>query len=162
MGGIRSSEYSAKKFHPIDINILDANADLVFNVFCKVQDTSEDRFVLYASKKPRYRDKVRELLQSPDFMEELFIHKDDLSLYFDHATNSLRDYVLNSDASPEKKMEKVYDLSRNVTRRFFDANSSPEILRGSDQVVDLMEKCLSNNELGFYGLDPTPEKQSKC
>jgi len=101
---------------------------------------------------------VRELLQSPDFMEDLFIHEDDLSLYFDHATNSLRDYVLNSDASPEKKLEKVYDLSRDVTRRFFDANSSPEILRGSDQVVDLMEKCLSNNELGFYGLDPTPEK----
>ena len=93
MGGIRSSEYSAKKFHPIDINILDANADLVFNVFCKVQDTSEDRFVLYASKKPRYRDKVRELLQSPEFLEELYIHEDDLTLYFKHATNSLREYI---------------------------------------------------------------------
>jgi hypothetical protein len=151
-------EESVENFHPIDINIFDKNTDLVFNIFYKAQDASEDRFVLYASKEPRYRDKVRELLQSPDFMEDLFIHEDDLSLYFDHATNSLRDYVLNSDASPEKKMEKVYDLSRDVTRRFFDANSSPEILRGSDQVVDLMEKCLSNNELGFYGLDPTPEK----
>ena len=92
-GGIRSSEYSAKKFHPIDINILDANADLVFNVFCKVQDTSEDRFVLYASKKPRYRDKVRELLQSPEFLEELYIHEDDLTLYFKHATNPLGEYM---------------------------------------------------------------------
>ena len=36
--------------------------------------------------------------------------------------------------------------------------SSPEILRGSDQVVDLMEKCLSNNELGFYGLTKIMEK----
>jgi len=35
-------------------------------------------------------------------MEELFIHEDDLTLYFEHATNSLRDYVLNSDA-PLKK-----------------------------------------------------------
>ena len=120
-------EESVENFHPIDINIFDKNTDLVFNIFYKAQDASEDRFVLYASKEPRYRDKVRELLQSPDFMEDLFIHEDDLSLYFDHATNSLRDYVLNSDASPE-------------------------ILRGSDQVVDLMEKCLSNNELGFYGL----------
>ena len=83
----------AKKFHPIDINILDANADLVFNIFCKVQDTSEDRFVLYASKKPRYRDKVRELLQSPEFLEELYIHEDDRTLYFKHATNSLREYI---------------------------------------------------------------------
>ena len=101
-----SSEYSAKKFHPIDINILDANADLVFNVFCKVQDTSEDRFVLYASKKPRYRDKVRELLQSPEFLEELYIHEDDLTLYFEHATNSLRDYVLNSDAPLKKRWQR--------------------------------------------------------
>ena len=92
-GGIRSSEYSAKKFHPIDINILDANADLVFNVFCKVQDTSEDRFVLYASKKPRYRNKWRELLQSPAFLEELYIHEDDLTLYFKHATNPLGEYM---------------------------------------------------------------------
>ena len=60
LGGlIMSSEHSVKNFHPIDIKILDANADLVFNIFCKVQDTSEDRFILYASKKPRYRDKVR-------------------------------------------------------------------------------------------------------
>ena len=55
-------------------------------------------------------------------------------------------------------MAKVYDLSQDVTRQFFDANSSPEILLGSDQVVDLMEICLSNNELGFYGLTKIMEK----
>ena len=99
-------EESVENFHPIDINIFDKNTDLVFNIFYKAQDASEDRFVLYASKEPRYRDKVRELLQSPDFMEDLFIHEDDLSLYFDHATNSLRDYVLNSDASPEKRWKR--------------------------------------------------------
>ena len=55
-------------------------------------------------------------------------------------------------------MAKVYDLSQDVTRQFFDANSSPEILRGSDLVVDLMEKCLGNNELGFYGLTKIMEK----
>ena len=68
-------EESVENFHPIDINIFDKNTDLVFNIFYKAQDASEDRFVLYASKEPRYRDKVRELLQSPDFMEELFIHE---------------------------------------------------------------------------------------
>jgi putative nucleotidyltransferase with HDIG domain len=153
-----STESGAENFHPIDTKILDKNADLVFNIFCKVQDSSEDRYVLYASKDPRYRDKVRELLQSSDFMEELFIHEDDLTLYFEHATNSLRDYVINSDATPEKKMEKVYDLSKDVTKQFFDANSSPEILRGSDKVVDLMEQCLNNNELGFFGLTKIMEK----
>ena len=99
-------EESVENFHPIDINIFDKNTDLVFNIFYKAQDASEDRFVLYASKEPRYRDKVRELLQSPDFMEELFIHEDDLSLYFDHATNSLRDYVLNSDAPLKKRWKR--------------------------------------------------------
>ncbi len=127
-------------------------------IFYKAEDDSDSRYVLYASKDPRYRDKVRELLQSPDFMEELFIHEDDLTLYFEHATNTLRDYVLNSDARPEEKMAKVYDLSRDVTRQFFEANASPEILRGSDQVVELMEKCLGSNELGFYGLSKIIEK----
>ncbi len=153
-----SSEISAEHFHPIDSKVLDKNASLVFNIYYKVQDNGADRYVLYASKEPRYRDKVRELLQSSDFMEELFIHEDDLTLYFEHATNSLRDYVINSDASPEKKMAKVYDLSRDVTHQFFEVNSSPEILRGSDQVVDLMEKCLGNNELGFHGLSKIMEK----
>jgi putative nucleotidyltransferase with HDIG domain len=152
-----SSQHSAENFHPIDSKILDKNADLAFNIFYK-QGTDEDNYVLYASKDPRYRDKVRELLQSSDFEEELFIHEDDLTLYFEHATNSLRDYVINSDATPEKKMEKVYDLSKDVTQQFFDANSSPEILRGSDKVVDLMETCLSNNELGFFGLTKIMEK----
>ena len=100
------SEESVENFHLIDINIFDKNTDLVFNIFYKAQDASEDRFVLYASKEPRYRDKVRELLQSPDFMEELFIHEDDLSLYFDHATNSLRDYVLNSDPPLKKRWKR--------------------------------------------------------
>ena len=153
-----SSENSSEHFHPIDIKILDSKSDLVFNIFNRVQDANEERFVLYASKDPRYRDKVRELLASSDFMEELFIHEDDLTLYFEQATNSLRAFVVNSSATPEKKMEKVYDLSRDVTRQFFDANSSPEILRGSDQVVDLMGKCLENNELGFHGLTKIMEK----
>lgn len=148
----------AEQFHPIDIAILDKNADLAFNIFSKVQGSDEDRYILYASKEPRYRDKVRELLQSSELMEELFIHEEDLMLYYEHATNSLRDYVLNSDAPPEKKMEKVYDLSRDVTHQFFEANSSPEILRGSGQVVELMEKCLGDNKLGFHGLSKIMEK----
>ncbi len=122
----------AEQFHPIDIKILYKNSDLEFNIFCKVQGNGEDSYVLYASKEARYRDKVRELLRSSELMEDLYILEEDLVLYFEHATNSLRDYVVNSDASPEKKMEKVYDLSRDVTHQFFEANSSPEILRGSD------------------------------
>jgi len=148
----------AEQFHPIDIKILDKNANLAFNIFSKVQGTDEDSFVLYASKEPRYREKVRALLESSELMEELYIHEEDLVLYFEHATNSLRDYVINSDATPEKKMEKVYDLSRDVTQQFFDANASPEILRSSGQVVELMEKCLENNELGFHGLTKIMEK----
>ena len=149
-------EESAEHFHPIDSKVLDKKADLVFNIFCKVQ--GEDRFVLYASKEPRYRDKVRELFQSSEFMEELYIHEEDLTLYFEHATSSLRTYVLNSDATPEKKMEKVYELSRDVTHKFFEENASPGVLRGSDQVVDLMGKCLENNVLGFHGLSKIIEK----
>ena len=41
---------------------------------------------------------------------------------------------------------------------FFKLIPSPEILRGSDQVVDLMEKYLSDNKLGFYGLRKVMEK----
>jgi len=150
--------YRVDSFHPIDTKILDKNADLVFDIFYKTKDGSRDSYVLYASKEPHYREKVRELLQSSEFTEKLFIHEEDLALYFEHATNSLRDYVINSDATPEKKMEKVYDLSRDVTQQFFEANSSPEILRGSGQVVELMEKCLDNNKLGFYGLSKIMEK----
>ncbi|MBC8288579.1 MAG: HD-GYP domain-containing protein [Nitrospinae bacterium] len=151
-------ENSAENFHPIDSKILDKNSSLVFDIYCKVQDDDENRFVLYASKKPRYREKVRALLRSSDFTEELFIHEQDLAAYFEYATNALRDYVINSDATPEKKMEKVYDLSRDVTHQFFEANSSPEILRGSGQVVELMEKCLEDNKLGFHGLSKIMEK----
>jgi putative nucleotidyltransferase with HDIG domain len=147
-----------ENFHPIDFKMLDKKSNLVSNIFYKTQDNRADHYVLYASKEPRYRDRVRELLQSPDFDEQLFIHEEDLALYFEHATNSLRDFVINSDVTPEKKMELVYDLSRDVTRQFFETNSSPEILRGSDQIVDLMEKCLESNELGFHGLTKIMEK----
>jgi putative nucleotidyltransferase with HDIG domain len=148
----------AENYHPIDTKILDINTNLAFNIFSRVQGTNEEQYILYASKEPRYRDKVRELLQSSDFLEELFIHEEDLTQYFECATNSLRDFVINSDASPEQKMEKVYDLSRDVTQQFFDSNASPEILRGSDQVVDLMGKCMEDNKLGFHGLTKIMEK----
>jgi putative nucleotidyltransferase with HDIG domain len=146
------------RFHPVKTKVLNGNENLNFNIYSRVQDATEDSFVLYANKEPRYRDKVRELLQSSELMEELFIHEDDLVLYFEHATNSLRDYVINSEASPEKKMGKVYDLSRDVNKQFFDTNSSPEILRGSDQNVELMEKCMEGNKLGIYGLSKIMEK----
>ena len=148
----------SNRFHPVNTKVLDGNENLAFNIYSKVQGAVEDSFVLYASKEPRYRDKVRELLQSSELMEKLYVHEDDLLLYFEHATDSLREFVINSDASPEIKMGKVYDLSRDVTHQFFEANSSPEILRGSGQVVELMEKCLDNNKLGFYGLSKIMEK----
>ena len=147
-----------EQYHPIDIKILDKNANLMFNIYSRVEAGDKDRYVLYASKEARYREKVRELLESSELMEDLYIQEEDLVLYFEHATNSLRDYVVNSDAPPEKKMEKVYDLSRDVTHQFFEANSSPEVLRGSDQIVDLMEKCLDDNKLGFHGLTRIMEK----
>jgi putative nucleotidyltransferase with HDIG domain len=153
-----SEHQKNKDYHPIDFKILNGDSDLSFNIYCKIQNSGEDRYVLYASKEPEHREKVQNLLQSGELMEDLYIHEEDICLYFEHATNSLRDYVINSDASPEKKMAMVYDLSRDVTQQFFDANSSPEILRGSDQVVDLMGNCLESNELGFHGLSKIMEK----
>lgn len=47
------SEYRVDNYLPIDSKILDKNADLLFDIFGKVQGGSKNCLVLYASQEPR-------------------------------------------------------------------------------------------------------------
>ncbi len=146
-----------KSYHSVDMSFLDSSCDLSFNIYYKTIFQNESRYVLFANKDPVYRDKVRLLLDAEDFTE-LYIDEEDLLGYFQHATESLQSFILDKEVPIEKKIARVYDLSKNVTKQFFESNTSPDILRCSDQVVELMESCISQKEFGFHALTKILEK----
>ena len=149
---------ASQSYRLIDTKLLDSTADLVFDIYYKSEGYGETRFVKFASKDPAHRAKVRQLLESDELMEDLYIHEDDMVRYFENATNTLRSFVDDPKISVEKKLAKVYDVSKDTTQQFFEVNANPEILRVSGQVVELMDNCLSQKGFGFYGLSKIVSK----
>ncbi len=123
----------------------------VFNLYYKVQDSGQTRFVKFSGKDKAHLDKVRELFESGEFEEELFIHESDRMKYYEQATLSLQEMIKDPNLPLQEKLSKSYDVSKEVMKEFFEWEASPKLLSISDQVMEGIDKCLSQEkELGFF------------
>jgi HD-GYP domain-containing protein (c-di-GMP phosphodiesterase class II) len=66
--------------------------------------------------------------------------------------------VSNPKVSFEKKARKVYDVSKNIMKEFFENNASEKVLRSSDEVMEIMEECFQDYDIGFYGISKITNK----
>ena len=136
----------------INADLISKGHDLSFDIFILNGEASDSGFIKFASKDENHKEKVLELLSSDGFDEKLYIHEEDLFKYYESVTVNLRNFVVNKDVPLETKIEKISEVSKDIMHDFFDSNSSEDILRVSDQVVELMETCMSNKEFGVKGL----------
>lgn len=139
-------------FRPIDLEFLKVGGTECFDIFYKTQSFGSTQFIKFASSHPSHQEKIRKLLQSGETNEEFFIREADLSKYHIQATKSLRNMISNPEIPFQEKTQKIYDVSKGIMKEFFDNNASQKILQTSEEVMDIMEKCLSENKAGFHSL----------
>ncbi len=140
------------QFRLINIEYLEVGATQFYDIFYKTSAFGTPRFVKFASNHPSHQDKVRRLIESGESGQDFYIHEDDLAKYHQQATRSLRQLISSPDKSLKEKTEKIYDVSKEIMRDFFEHSASEKILQSADEVMDIMEQCLFANDAGFHSI----------
>jgi len=139
------------EYRPINAELLDKSHLGDFELFYKTESFGETRFVKFASSEPAHLEKLRGLIESGELQEQLYIKETDRMKYHGQATESLRALVNDPKVKLEVKVAKVYEVSKEIMKEFFEGGAPPNILRYSDQAIEQMENCLvQNKELGFF------------
>ncbi len=141
-----------EQFRPIDLEFLEVEGTEFFDIFYKTSAFGNTQFVKFASSHPSHQEKIRKLLQSGESTEEFYIREEDLIKYHGLATKSLRNMIANPKIPVQEKTRKIYDVSKGIMKEFFDNNASEKMLQSSEEVMNIMEQCLSENEAGFHSL----------
>ena len=150
-----TSDTGSNSFRPINIEFLAKGTGDSFDIF--LQSDSEN-FVKFASTDPKHQDKVLRLLEEGEIDQEFYIREEDLFKYYQYATQSLRSVMSNPNVPLETKTKKVYEVSQGAMKEFFSYNASTKILESSEEVMDMMEDCLSTADAGFAGISQITSK----
>ncbi len=145
-------------YRRIDLKFLDHNGTDHFDIFYKTKVFGKTKFVKYASSKKEHQEKVYRLLESEEKTIDFYIIEEDLFKYYNHATKTLRKIVSNPKLPFEIKAKKVYDVSKNIMKEFFENNASDKVLVCSGEVMEMMEDCFKDTDVGFYGISKITNK----
>lgn len=141
-----------EQFRPINLKYLKGDFKERFEIYYKTEAFGNTQYVLLVSADPDHQDKARKLIEEKEGTEEFYIKEGDLSKYFSQATSGLRDMISDPDLSIEDKTKKIYDVSKEIMKDFFEFNASPKILKSSEEVVGIMDDCLSEADADFHAI----------
>jgi HD-GYP domain-containing protein (c-di-GMP phosphodiesterase class II) len=136
------------QFRPINTEFLQEEVDEVFDIYYKTSVFGNQKFVKFASNHPSHQNKVRQLIDSGEYTE-FFIRQDDLIKYYHQATEQLRILISDPAISLLDKTQKLYDVSKDIMKNFFEFSGSEKVLHSSGNVMGLMDQCLSEGQARF-------------
>jgi len=141
-----------QKFRPINLKYLKGEIQEGFEIFYQTEVFGTTRFVKFASADPRHQQKTRKLIEENEGTEDFFIKEEDLIKYFNQATSHLREMIADPSVSLEEKTGKIYDVSKEIMKDFFEFNASPKVLKSSEEVLEIMDECLSEADADFHSI----------
>lgn len=141
-----------EQFRLINIEYLEVGATQYYDIFYKSSAFGTPQFVKFASNRPDHQDKVRRLIEDGESDQEFYIREEDLAKYHQQATLSLRKLITDPKKSLKEKTEKIYSVSKEIMKDFFEYSASDQILQSADEVMDIMEQCLFANDAGFHSI----------
>jgi HD-GYP domain-containing protein (c-di-GMP phosphodiesterase class II) len=140
------------QFRLINIEYLEVGATQYYDIFYKSSAFGTPQFVKFASNHPDHQDKVRRLIEEGEIDQKFYIREEDLAKYHQQATLSLRKLITDPKKSLREKTKKIYSVSKEIMKDFFEYSASDQILQSANEVMDIMEQCLFANDAGFHSL----------
>jgi HD-GYP domain-containing protein (c-di-GMP phosphodiesterase class II) len=141
-------EKKEDQYRPINTDLLKEGGGEVFDIYYKTSSFGKTEFVKFASSHPSHHKKVRQLIDSGE-CTEFFIHQDDLIKYYHLATEQLRTLISDPAIPLLNKTQKLYDVSKDIMKNFFESTGSEEVLKTSEEVMALTDQCLSEGQAKF-------------
>lgn len=137
-------------YRPINFEFLSKSKTLSFDIYCKSDAFGQTHFVKFASASiPKHQEKIRQLLESRDFVEQFYIHEEDLFKYYDHATETLKKIMSSDTVSLREKTKTMYNVTQEIMKDFFEQSASTKALHSSEKVMEIMEDCMSSHDVSF-------------
>lgn len=150
-------EHFQSEYRPINLDFLTRNENQRFEIFYRSRQ-EKNRFLKFAGTDPAHQEKFFKLIESGEAQEQFYIHERDMFKYYDQVTRSLREFVTDDKVPVQEKTGKIYSVSKDIMKEFFDLNASPKILHTSEEVMEMMETCMSDESFGFYALTQITNK----
>lgn len=145
-----SSQTEDAHYRPVNLEFLAKGGGDPFDIYTRSEGFGTISYVKFASTHPKHQEKVLRLLEEGEAKDgDFYIQEDDLFKYYAHATQSLRAMVSNPKIPHTEKTKKIYDVSKGVMKEFFSYHASGKILESSEEVMGMMEECMSTADTGF-------------
>lgn len=145
-------ENNEDNFRPVNLKYLKGEMNECFAIFYKTRSFGTTSFVKLVSADPQNQDKARKLIEEKEGTEEFFIKKDDIGKYFNQATAQLKGMMADPNISLSEKTKKTYEVSKDMMKDFFEVEASPKILKASEEVVGVMDECLTEADANFHDI----------
>ena len=58
----------------------------------------------------------------------------------------------------KEKTKKVYSVSKEIMKGFFEFSETDKVLGSSEKVMEIMEDCISDNNVGFKAISQITNK----
>ena len=152
------TENQETHYSPVNLSMITGKGSKAFDIYYKTKTFGTTNFVKFATSSPEHLHKLTKIIEEGDTDQEFYISEDDLFLYYEEATQSLRKMVSDPNVPFETKSKKIYSVSRDIMHEFFDNNASNKILHSSESVMEIMDECLSSSAVGFYGITQITNK----
>ncbi len=143
---------SISNYIQIDKGFLNRTRGQRFNVYIKTLNGNQENFVLFADKSLKHQKKLRELLESGELGQPLYIEKREQDEYFMQIAEQLRKMASENLVSPKVITQKLYLAAKAITKDIFENGFSESLLDTADGVVDTMRSFFSESDIKFNEL----------
>jgi len=131
-----------------------------FELFYKTTNGGEEPlFLKFGSYNPETREKICKMVASGD-CQPLYIHENDLIHYYDDfLIVNLRQSLERGEPFNEILAD-AHQVSKRILHEYFDSIGSTKILRSLNEVVEIMQLCLTQGNLDSGNIFGTVSREN--
>ncbi len=145
-------------YREINSGFLNKNCGQGFEIsyLAEYDENDEPLFRKFVDYTPENHEKIKGMMEADDCME-FFIHETDLIKYYKNFKIRELQEALDSE-SPKKVLKDAYLLSEQVIKEYFENIGSSRILRTLEDLVKIIQECMSRGELEFIDVFQVTKK----
>lgn len=151
---------TAQCFRGISLDFLDKRWEQGFEIYHKVGKGDDAEFHKFSEYTPGSHEKISQLMSTPDYQHAaFFIHENDLLRYYKQVVlQNLMDGLQIEKKPVTGKIRDIYLVARSILKEYFVNIDSSRILRALNDMVELLEKYMSQENPGFMDIYLITEK----
>ncbi len=111
-------------------------------------DNDQPLFRKFVDYTPENHEKIIKMMEGDDCME-FYIHETDLLRYYKNFKIKTLSEALGNGAPPKNVLKEAYLLSEQIIKEYFENIGSSRILRTLEDLIVVIQDCLSQGNLEF-------------